>query len=891
MNAPCPPAGRVWLLVASFWVAGVALAQGFDIGQALGPSFSDVALLPTRLTYYNLHDDSARATYTCCKPSQEEEIRKALAANAAFLERFPRTDYSDDTCMHNARVNSVRANFRHQVAALEMLLAEYPQSDLADDAAWRLAQCYMEDKDHLAAIEVLNELLTSWPGSTWADDAVYYIGRELMELGDEPEAFRAMEDLARKYPASDYCAGALFGLAVSYQQEEQYDAVLASCEDLVRRYPCSDYADDARMMIANALRHMGRAPDAIGAYQALIEEMPGSALANDAMREYNTLVRNVRETGGHVGGELYTPREENPGEAAQELFDIARHHQNYREYAAAIRAYSDFVAAYPGHDNYDDALYSIGMCYQQMNILFEDMNKAKGPEDLFRLREDFQDATGSAHLPSGRLSAVRDAASAFAVVANELVGSPLRDDALYEIARSFEDSGQAADEAFTYQELVVTFPGSSHEFEALYRMLKFYAKPENWEAAREMYPSLSRAFPDIFPAVLVEDQDLFYTVLGAYSRHLNFAWFESFDHHIPYDFTVNDLISDADFVLGALMCSEGDYRGGIRRLSRLCASPTNDFAAPAIWVSGQAYRAMGDAEEAAKYYQELISAFEWSGLADDARIALAQLAAEPEVQPYLEQIGEAVGRDLANCDVYCGEGVVVVAPYVVSAKMRQHNMPNIWEKAVALMADWTGTAPDGRLLVYVDPMGGASSGSPIRVPAAGISDPPQWSLGLESIARNFVDAATGDKLGEMKPTLCAALARFGAASLQYDLVTETRDAIGSAAAVALPQEEVIRARDGSLEALEAYVRDQKSMKELDPATACGMLFALMDQKGFSKAKLVDREPLRNLFVALKRQNDCGCSAFSKALNEALGGGCEEMLTNWGFTAPTQMTQR
>lgn len=884
-------AGRAWLLFVASLVPRLVLAEGFDIGKALGPSFSDVALLPTRLTYYNLHDDSARATYTCCKPSQEEEIRKALAANAAFLERFPRTDYSDDTCMHNARVNSVRQNFRHQVAALEMLLAEYPDSDLADDAAWRLAQCYMEDKDHLAAIDVLNTLLTNWPGSTWADDAVYCISRELKEQGDEPEAFRAMEDLARKYPASDYCAQALFNLARSYQQEEHYEAVLAACEDLVRRYPCSDYADDARMMIANALRHMGRAPEAIHAYRALIEEMPGSALANTAMREHNTLVRNIRETGGHIDAELYTPREDDPGQMAQELFDIARHHQNYREYAAAIRAYRDFVAAYPGHDNYDDAFFNIGLCYQQLNILFEDMNKAKGPEDLFRLREDFVDATGSFHLPGGKLTAVNDAASAFAVVANELIGSPLRDDALYEIARSFEDSGQAAEEASAYQDLVIGFPGSSHEFEALYRLLKFYAQPDNWETARAMYPRLARAFPDIFPAALVDDQDLFYTVLGAYSRHLNFAWFESFDHHIPYDFTIDDLVRDADFVLGALMCSEGDYRAGIRRLSRLCDSPTHDLAAPAIWVSAQAYRALGQPDQAARYYEALIADYDWSGLADDARLALAQLADEPEVEPYLQEVSAAVGRELAHSDVYCGDGIVVIAPYVVSAKMRQYNMPNIWENAVALMADWTGVTPDGRLLIYVDPRGGSGNGRPVRVPAAGISDPPQWSLGLEAIARNFVDAAAGDKLGPMKSTLCAALARFGAASLQYDLVTETRDAIGSAAAVALPQEEVIRAREGALEALEAYVRDQKGVQELDPLTVCGMLFALLDQQGFSKTKLVDREPLRQLFVALKRQDGSGCTAFAGALNEALGGGCDDILAKWGLLSSNQMTLR
>lgn len=192
----------------------IAWSQAFDIGKALAPSFSDIALLPTRLTYYNLHNDSALATYTCCKPSQEEQIRKAIAANAAFLERYPRTDFSDNTCMHNARVNSVRKNFRYQVDALEMLVQQFPDSDLADDAAWRLAQCYVADKDHDSAIEVLNILVTRYPESGWADDGLCALAHELREVKNEPEAVRALRDLAYKYPSSDMCAEALNTLAI-----------------------------------------------------------------------------------------------------------------------------------------------------------------------------------------------------------------------------------------------------------------------------------------------------------------------------------------------------------------------------------------------------------------------------------------------------------------------------------------------------------------------------------------------------------------------------------------------------------------------------------------------------------------------------------------------------
>src|SRR5512136_2575891 len=58
----------------------------FDIGTVANRMFADLALLPTRLTSYNSHDDSAQASYTCCRPDQEAQIERALKANDDFVK-------------------------------------------------------------------------------------------------------------------------------------------------------------------------------------------------------------------------------------------------------------------------------------------------------------------------------------------------------------------------------------------------------------------------------------------------------------------------------------------------------------------------------------------------------------------------------------------------------------------------------------------------------------------------------------------------------------------------------------------------------------------------------------------------------------------------------------
>lgn len=875
--------GLALLCVAAVWPQ----QEVFDLTRAVGRSFDEIALLPTRLTSYNQHDDAARATYTCCKPWQEEQIEQALRANAAFLLTHPTSDFADDTLMHNARVNSVKRDFRAQIAAFYQLVNGYPDSDLADDACWGLASMFRTDQDHVAAIETLNRLIMTWPNSTWADDAHFAIAQEFRAVDDEVGYLQALEGLVTRHPTSDFCPQALALLADKYREVENYEAAIAAAEELMRRFPYSDQYDDALFCIAESLRHAGKPQLALEAYCRLIEELPGSSLTNRAMREANTLARNLRGAGAQTPA-LYNVEAENAGEAATDMFNYARHLQNYRQFAEAIKVYRQFARLFPGSDNFDDALFNVGCCYQQMNILFEDINEAEGPEDLYRMQRRFEDATGSrAAIPAGQhLSAVRDAAGAFAEVVNNLVGSELRDDALYEIAKTYEDSERIEDMVYTYQQLVIHFPGSEHEMEALYEVLKYYADPRNFDKAVLMYPALSAAYPALFPKGLEQNKQDFITLIGAYSRHVSFGWFEYHEKHIPYRVTCADLGPDAAFNLAALNMARGEWRAACKQLEPLTALRTNDFCAPATYLLAQARERMGDLKAARKLYETVAAQFPDSGLADDAQLALTRLGESPPEQ-YVQIVRDSFPYAVGHVDCYVGDEIVVFAPYTVTVKMRQYNMPNIWEQSQVLLERWTGAEAPDRVVICVDQGGRQLEREAILVPGTRITDPPKWSLGFESLARRMITQVAGNALAGQRSYI-DGLAKFAAASLQYDLVTETRDAIGSASAVVLPQQDVLDARERALEALAEYVRGGRR-EAPSPEVVAGMLYALLDEQGFSQERLIDRQPYQRFFETLcanapAEPADPGLSSglFAWALNCAFDGACGNQLRSWGF---------
>ncbi len=803
-------------------------------------SFTDVAMLPTRLTSYNAHDDAARATYSCCRPDQEEKIKKALAANAAFLDAYKFSDWADDTLMHNARVNSVRKNFREEITAYAQLLKYYPGSDLADDAAWGLARMHVKDGADNAAVKILNGLVRQYPRSTWADDAYLSLSQALERLDDERGALAALEALSQRYPHSDHCADAALKLGKKYQERGNYPAAIEGFNFVARRYPSSDLADDAQYGIATCLRSMQRDEQAVAAYEFIIHRMAGSSFVPQAMREVNTILKRHK----------YDLSQKTSKDAADKLYKLGCHNMNYRQYKSAIQAFRQLVTRFPGCDCYDDALYKIGVAYQEMNILFQEINQAKGPDDLFRLTTQWKDATGArAGIPSGKqLNSINDCVSAFSLVAGKLIGSKWRDDAVYQIAKSFEDVEKLDQMALTYQQLLINFPGSPYEMEALYEVLKFYADGKNYETSMKMFPRLSKAAPGIFPSMMAENRTDFLHVMGSYSRHLNFAWDEYHVHHIPYRVTLPDLVPKASLHIGSMYLERGRTADAIKHLKRVADVPTCNECGAATYLLAVAYERSGQPQRATELYTTIQSRFALSGLADDARFALARLNGSP---PDVAGYAAAVGISPDAYDVHVGEHTVVFAPFTVAPKMREYNLPNIWDSAQASLASWMGYESPDKAIIVVTKDGGTRG--PIVVPASKMKDPPDWTGGFIQMARRMIDSTECRMFASQMPPVAEGIARFAASSLHYSLVSETRDTIGSAAATVLPHQAVLDQRDTSLRALEEYVRASPSPDKLTPDVVCGMLYTLLDRHGYGKHALIDWEPYTRFFEAIRQQ--------------------------------------
>ena len=339
-----------------------------------------------------------------------------------------------------------------------------------------------------------------------------------------------------------------------------------------------------------------------------------------------------------------------------------------------------------------------------------------------------------------------------------------------------------------------------------------------------------------------------------------------------------------------MLMNQGDFKRAAEVLKPVTELQGHDVVAPALYLYAQACVKLGQWEDARLAFSAITEDHKNTGLADDAHMAwtqyqdVAKNPAKYDLTVPVQKVYKEFGINPGNMDVYIGQRCVVFAPYTRAAMMRMYNMPNIWDESQRVLRDWAGLPDTEKIVIVVDRACESTFGDPFKVAGCQIKDPPKWNIGLTQIASNVL--AEGIPQLASNRSLLAGIGSFVAASLQYDLVTETRDTIGSSAAVKLPQEEVIKTRDRALKALEEYViagEDAKLTREV----VAGMMYSLLDSGGFTRDRLIDREPYRAFFAKLKGMSagtDVG-EAFAIAATTAFGDSCEQQLKDWRLPLP------
>jgi TolA-binding protein len=755
------------------------------------------------------YDEAAQLVRTASRGT-EADIMEAVRAFQAVRDMYGGSRYGVMAAWEICQlIKNLKQPPKH-VSALESFVATYPQSDYAADALWALISHLNKARDDRAASAKYEEFVRRFPNSPYIDDIFYSRASQARRDYDFGTVIQSYQRVIELCPDSDYCDNGYYSLGSTYYSYlDDYGQAIESYKQLVQKFPYSDYVDDCLYSGLSCLIYMDDIDGAVDLYNQIVTKYPASYAA---ARGAGRLERYIGDRPG-----LLAP---NPNQTmAVPLYQQVTHLLKRADGAAymhrypeAVRLYQQLLNEFPTCDYADDAILKMAGCFDAMEKYRERARTAATPEEIADVERDWAYALGGGHAGAGR---ARDAVSAYLLLANEFVGSDLRDDAMYKAAQSYEAIEYDVAALLCYLELIERFPRSRYATTAITKV----------HALRKSLKS---------PA---DKMRVCAAVAEAYPEH-------------PYS-------DDYLFEIGLLHLDAGDTLNARRSMENYLARYSQRaLAADALFLLGRCYQIADKPQGAADPYRRIMALYPNSGLADDAFIELQRFSAhgaEGTANAERREIGVGVEqkleRSIRGHDVILRPHIAVIGTFRDSVTARAYNVPDIFETACRELAQFTGADPGNgkRIPIVLDSEYKSwKAGPPLQISTRYCGEPPAYATCFEPLAQLFMRDSSIAPVTNAVSGFSGALARFAALQLDHHLFQSIGEIDLGPAASTAHVTALETAKGKAIEAVSKQLAAAAKARTIPVDAIFGLLLQSVERARQGPGEIIDWAPLAPL---------------------------------------------
>ena len=238
------------------------------------------------------------------------------------------------------------------ISAYRRFIKNNPASPLAAQAQFRIADLYEATGNASKAFDAYQTLISQYPDTQDFEKAV---GRQVV--------------IANEYLAGKKLTFLWLPIVPGTDRAEEMFA------SIVKNSPFSKNAPIAQFNLGVTYERQGKLKEASSAYQAVLDRYPNSAIADDALYQIGYIYMRVGETGRsqdlsalvsskntfedfvlqYPGSEKTPQAEDNikklSGEETDDLMDIAKYYDRFKNYRAAAIYYNDIIRRAPDSED------------------------------------------------------------------------------------------------------------------------------------------------------------------------------------------------------------------------------------------------------------------------------------------------------------------------------------------------------------------------------------------------------------------------------------------------------------------------------------------------------------------------------------------------------------
>ncbi len=372
-----------------------------------------------------------------------------------------------------------------------------PQSPYYRRALYGLAWNYYFEEAHQWAAEHFARVREGH-GDDLAARATYYEAVN-QHLAKQPErAIEMLELYVDRWPDHELAPQARFELAVGYYDQRRWQEASETFSDVVEEYPESDLVGEALYFRGNTEIALGEFDGALRDFERAVELDAAPASLKGEIRFQHAWLqyRNDDFAGAAPAFIRLHEQDERSDKGAEALFWAAESYYQLGELERATQLFRQYLGSYPGGKHVDAAHYALGWTN------FRQRNYAEAAAEFNRFLEAYG-ATGTTEVVPYRTDALLRLADSYyalkryseAIRTYRQVADQAGDYALYQIAQSFYNSGEAFDAISAFRNLLREYPESEWAEEAQYNLGYIFFQNQDYDQAIAEYQSLIETYP------------------------------------------------------------------------------------------------------------------------------------------------------------------------------------------------------------------------------------------------------------------------------------------------------------------------------------------------------------------------------------------------------------
>lgn len=391
---------------------------------------------------------------------------------------------------------------RHVLGLVPLLVvlaaatAGWAQGGAQAEKDFAFAEGLYEQENYQLAVGKYVEFIGKYPGHPNMSLAVFRAGECSYRLGKHEEAVPYFERVTREFPTSEQAEPAWLWLGDSYYKAGQYEQAGAAYESLLRTFPQSEHGGRAAYWRAESYYRQGKYDEAIAAYKDALQRKPGEetvayalysiGLAHLQLKQNDEAVTYLAEV---VGKYKTSPI------AAESQYLLGAAYQAAGQQGPALEAFRKVLTDYG--DSSFAAHAQVGLAWAQ----FQQGQYDAALESFQKVATDHPDSPAAAEARLREADCLYhlrrwdEAATAYERLAGEQ-GSQWADEALYWLAVTYEQQGDAAKALATHGRLVKEFPSSPRLTDAYLHLGQLQIAAGDLDAAVATFQAAEKAAPD-----------------------------------------------------------------------------------------------------------------------------------------------------------------------------------------------------------------------------------------------------------------------------------------------------------------------------------------------------------------------------------------------------------